>query len=476
MWSSLPMKTCMLHFETSPLKIVRASRQYLYDESGNEYLDCITNASHVGHCHPHVVTAGQEQMARLVTSTGFLNDQMSEYAKRLISTMPESLSVCFFLNSGSEANDLAIRLARAYTKHEDVVCLDSAYHGNLGSLIEISPSRFKKLGSSHIKKDWVHIAPTPYLYRGKYREDASNPGLLYANEVLTVIKKAKSSGREIAAFICEPLMSAGGIIIYPQNYLQHTYRYVREMGGVCIADEVQSAFGRTGEHTWAFQTQDVIPDIVTVGKPIGNGYPFSAVITTKEIADCIGEFSTTFGGNPVACAVGMAVLDVIENEKLMASARSVGKCLLDGFRSIMPSHPMMGEVRGMGLMVGVELVIDKESRKPASEAAEILAYRMKENKIIIAYDGLEKNVMVMTPPMCFTCDNAHHVVQVFDQLLQEIENEAATTGLAASSVGNPSTSGVGPLHRMISNARFNASDDDSDDNVTSKCAKYEGVD
>lgn len=471
-------KSCKLHFEVAPLKITRASRQYMYDDAGNEYLDCISNVSHVGHCHPHVVNAGQEQMARLMASAGFLNEQMSQYAKRLISTLPESLCVCFFLNSGSEANDLAIRLARSYTKHEDIICLDSAYHGNLGNLVEISPSRFKNLGSGFAKKDWVHVVPTPSVYRSKY-QDSKNPGLLYADEVWTQISTAKTKGRKIAAFISEAVISAAGIVVFPPNYLSNVYRYVRENGGVCIADEVQSALGRCGEHFWAFQSQDVVPDIVTIGKPIGNGHPFAAVITTKEIADSLGEFSTTFGGNPVACAVGMAVMDVIENEKLMSSAKSVGKCLMDGFQAIMPHHPMMGDVRGIGLMVGVEIVMDKESRKPAKEAAEILAYKMKENKIIIANDGPEKNVMVMTPPMCFTLDNARRVVQVLDQALRDIENGAASVGLTTS----PGDSGASvspaisvPLNVITDSLGQVSDDDEEEDDLVTKRARYEEMD
>ncbi|XP_076457341.1 5-phosphohydroxy-L-lysine phospho-lyase-like [Babylonia areolata] len=456
-------RSCRLHFEVSPLKIIRGSRQYLYDDAGGEYLDCISNTSHVGHCHPHVVSAGQEQMAKLTTNNGFLNDVMSEYAQRLVSTLPESLCVCFFLNSGSEANDLALRLARSYTKREDVICLDLAYHGNLSNVIEVSPSRFSKLGSDHTKKDWVHVAPTPYTFRGKYNEDTVNPGLTYAKEVRSCIAQAKAKGREIAAFICEPIMTAGGMVVYPDSYLQHAYRFVKESGGLCIADEVQTTFGRCGEHFWSFQTQGVVPDIVTVGKPIGNGHPFAAVITTREVADSISEFNSTFGGNPVACSVGLAVLDVMENEKLMSSAKSVGRCLLDGFRALLPSHPMMGDVRGMGMMVGVELVMDKESRKPAREAAEILAYKLKENKIIMANDGLDKNVMVMMPPMCFTLDNARRVLQAFDQALREIENDAARVGLTSTTHSGEASSSDVPLQVLTQHSLARASDDEEEE-------------
>ncbi|XP_046584769.1 5-phosphohydroxy-L-lysine phospho-lyase-like isoform X1 [Haliotis rubra] len=468
------VRSCKLHFEVSPLKIVRASRQYLYDDAGNEFLDCINNVSHVGHCHPHVVSVGQEQMSKLTTSAGFLNDQMSEYAKRLISTFPEKLCVCFFLNSGSEANDLALRLARCYTKNEDVLCLDRAYHGNLANLLDISPSRFKTTG--HKQRDYVHIAPCPDMYRGKYRDNTPNPEVAYADEILKLLQKAKAKGRKIGAFICEPLMGAAGVIVFPKNYLKLAYSYVREAGGVCIADEVQCGLGRNGEHLWAFQSQDVVPDIVTIGKPVGNGHPMSVVVTSKEIADSLGEFSSTFGGNPVACATGMAVLDVIQNEKLISSAQSVGKCLLEGFSAILPNHPMMGCVRGMGMLVGVEIVMDKESRKPAKEAAEILAYQMKEQRILIANDGEDQNVIVLTPPMCFTCDNARQVIQVFDKALRDIETGAVSVGLTQ---GGDNFTIAPPLDvplQVLSETHGLSDEDDDSDDPALKRPRYEEMD
>ncbi|XP_062589545.1 5-phosphohydroxy-L-lysine phospho-lyase-like isoform X2 [Saccostrea cucullata] len=422
-------RACKLHFEVSPLKIVRASKQYLYDDNGCEYLDCISNVSHVGHCHPHVVHAGQEQMGKLVTSAGFLDDKMVEYAKRIIETLPDQLCVCFFLNSGSEANDLALRLARSYTKNEDFIVLDHAYHGNIGSLLDLSPSKWKKVGQT--KKEWVHVVDCPDMYRGKHKDDA-NPSLKYAQQVHTAIKKAKEKGRNIAGFLSEPLMSICGVINPPRNYLKLVYSFVRSSGGICIADEIQVGLGRCGESFWSFQMHDVVPDILTVGKPLGNGHPMAMVVTTKEIADSIGEFNSTFGGNPVACAVGMAVLDVIHNEKLMSSARNVGKCLMDGMRAIAPNHPMLGDIRGTGMVIGIEIVTDKESKKPSKEGAEILAYKLKEQKIIIANEGPDKNVMTLLPPMCFTCDNARRVVQAFDLALADIEKGAGNKPLAQS--------------------------------------------
>lgn len=474
-------KSCKLHFEVAPLKIVKASRQYLYDDTGQEFLDCINNTSHVGHCHPHVVSEGQAQMAKLSSSYGFLNDKTALYAKKLVSTLPEPLCVCFFVSSGSEGNDLALRLAAAYTKRSDVICLDGAYHGNLGTLMEISPSRYKRLGAGHYKKDWVHLVPTPKTYRGKFSENDLDPGLLYANEVKNVILKAQAKGKEIGAFISEPIISASGMVVPPEGYFQHAFRYVREAGGVCIIDEVQSGLGRVGDHFWGFQMHNVVPDILTIGKPIGNGYPLAAVITTKEIADCLSEFSSTFGGNPVACAIGKAVLDVIENEKLMSSAKHVGKCLKDGFMAIMPSHPMIGDVRGVGMLVGVELVMDKESNKPAKETAEILAYKMKEKNIIIGIEGPDKNVMVMLPPLCFTMDNARHVVKTLSECLAAIETDAASVGLTNSNAPSMDV----PLDVITDQTIINIhnlsdetdeEDDDEGYDPVKKRARYEEVD
>jgi len=263
----------------------------------------------------------------------------------------------------------------------------------------------------------------PDTYRGVYREDTVNPAAAYANEVLNVIHNLRSKGRQIGAFMSEPLMAQGGVIKPPTNYLKYVYRYVRDAGGLCIADEVQVGLGRTGEY-WSFMTQDVVPDIVTCGKPLGNGYPMAVVVTTREVADCLGDFASSFGGNPVACTIGLAVLDVITNEKLLSSAKSVGKMLTEGFINIKSNHPMIGDVRGQGLVVGVELVTDKESRKPATEAAELLTYKMKQEKILMANEGPNKNVIVLTPPMCFTCDNARRVIHTFSKILSEIESGA----------------------------------------------------
>jgi 4-aminobutyrate aminotransferase-like enzyme len=350
--------------------------------------------------------------------------------------------------------------------------------------MEISPVRYKRLGHGHQKKDWVHIAPTPNVFRGKFDSKSNNTGKQKTNRLWKIFQKAQQNGREIGAFISEPVISASGMVVPPENYFSTVYRYVRENGGVCIADEVQSGLGRTGEHFWGFQMHNVVPDIVTIGKPIGNGYPLAAVITTKEIADSLGDFSSTFGGNPVACAIGRAVLDVIENEKLMSSAKNVGKCLKDGFKAIQPNHPMIGDVRGIGMMIGIELVMDKESRKPAKETAEILAYKLKEKKIIIGIEGGDKNVLTMLPPLCFTMDNARYVVQVFSETLANIESEAASVGLTnRDEIVSGPTQGV-PLDVITDQTTINVhnfseeddDDDEDDDDPVAKRARYEEVD
>ncbi|XP_064594469.1 5-phosphohydroxy-L-lysine phospho-lyase-like [Liolophura sinensis] len=389
-----------------------------------------------------------------------------------------STQMCYVL-ARSEANDLALRLAKSYTKRQDIMVVDRSYHGNLESLMDISPVKFKRKTSE--KKDWVHVVPCPDVYRGMFREDTPDVGLRYANEALHVLQKAHEKGRPVAAFISEPALSLCGVIIPPANYLRTVYRAVREAGGLCIADEVQVGLGRTGEHFWAFQSQDVIPDIVTVGKPLGNGHPMAVVVTTKEIADSLDDFSSTFGGNPVACAVGLAVLDVIKNEKLMSSAMSVGKCLMEGFRAILPSHPMMGDVRGMGMLVGIEIVKDKISRKPAKEAAEILAYKMKEEKIIVAYEGPERNVIFLTPPMCFTCDNARRLVQTFHRVLETIERGALSAGLTTLEPGHkpvdePLDVPIHVLSEVEETPLCMEEDDSEDGQPRSKHARYEEMD
>ena len=404
-----------------PLKIVRGSGQYLYDETGRAYLDAVNNVPHVGHCHPQVVQAGQAQMAVLNTNTRYLHDDLVRYAERLCATMPDPLRVCFFVCSGSEANDLALRMARTHTGQHDVITVDAAYHGNLSTLIDISPYKFDGPGGAGAPAH-VHKVLLPDPYRGPYKADDPNAGEKYAAHVQTALETAEARQRDVAAFFCESLLGCGGQIVLPPNYLQTAYGYVRAAGGVCVADEVQVGFGRVGSHFWGFELQQVVPDIVTLGKPIGNGHPMAAVITTPKIAASFNngmEYFNTFGGNPVSCAIGQAVLDVIEAEGLQDNALRVGNRLKQGLTQLTPKYPLIGEVRGEGLFVGVELVLNQTTLAPAPAHAAYIANRMKEHGILISTDGPLHNVLKIKPPLVFDADNADFLVRTLDKILAE---------------------------------------------------------
>ena len=405
----------------TPLKIVRGKRQYLYTEDGQKYLDGVNNVCHVGHCHPQVVKAGQLQMPVLNTNTRYLHDNIIDYAQRLLSYFPEPLKVCYFVCTGSEANELALRLARTFTGQYDMIMVDGAYHGNTQALIDISPYKHDGPGGRGAPS-WAHKVAMPDGYRGPHKGTDVKTGTRYAAYVKDTIRQIQDNGHGFAAFICESMLGCGGQIVLPDNYLAEAFRHIRAAGGLGIIDEVQVGFGRAGSHWWAFETQDVVPDIVTLGKPIGNGHPLAAVITTAEIADAFAngmEYFNTFGGNPVSCSIGMAVLDVIENEKLQENAYRVGKHLLKGLRELMGRHPLIGDVRGLGLYVGVELVINRETLEPATEQADYVINRLRDHGILISTDGPLENVLKLKPPLIFSRKNADMFVEVLDKVLGE---------------------------------------------------------
>ena len=404
-----------------PLKIVRGWRQYLYDETGRAFLDVFNNVPLVGHSHPRVARAAQRQMALLNTNTRYLHDNIARYATRLTGLMPEPLRVCYFLNSASEANELALRLARTHTRQHDIIVLDNAYHGHTTSLIDISPFKFNGPGGEGCKP-WVHVAPIPDDYRGPFKRSDPEAGRKYARSVAELVAQIQSSGKGLAAYIAETLPSVGGQIVFPPGYLAEVYRHVRAAGGVCIADEVQVGFGRLGTHFWGFQTQNVVPDIVVLGKPIGNAFPLSAVVTTPKIAASFDngmEFFSTFGGNPVACAVGLAVLDVLEEENLQENARNVGGYLIEKLRALTERHPMVGDVRGLGLFIGVELVRDPVTLEPATEEASYVVNRLREAGFLSGTDGPYKNILKIRPPLCFTRSDADLFSSALDEVLGE---------------------------------------------------------
>ena len=400
----------------TPLQIVRGYRQYLYDETGRAFLDAVNNVPHVGHSHPRVNAAAIRQMRVLNTNTRYLHRTLVEYAERLAATMPDPLGVCYFVNSGSEANDLALRLAFAHTGRRDIVVLEGAYHGHLSSLIAISPYKFDGPGGTGAPP-YVHLVPVPDVYRGQFR--GADAGGQYARAVQSKINSVSSG---IAAFICESLLGCGGQIELPQGYLKEVYARVRTAGGICIADEVQVGFGRTGSDFWGFQSQKVIPDIVVLGKPMGNGHPLAGVVTTREIAQSFDngmEFFSTFGGNPVSCMTGMAVLDVIESENLQENARATGDFLKRVLESLKEKHPVIGDVRGKGLFLGVELVRDSRTLEPADREAEYIANRMRDRGILVSTDGPLHNVLKIKPPMVFNRSDAARLAETLDSVLRE---------------------------------------------------------
>ena len=406
----------------NPLKIVRGFMQYLYDDKGQKYLDARNNVPHVGYCHPHVVNAAQKQMCVLNTNTRYLHDNLVLYAQKLSDKMPEPLRVCYIVNSGSEANDLALRMAWTYTQRKDVAVIDGAYHGNLSSLIDISPYKFDGKGGKGAPTH-VHKVSTPDGYRGKYKYQDPLSGKKYADQIKDVINKIKRNGKRLSAFICEPLMSCAGQIVFPKDYLKYVYKYVKGEGGLCIADEVQIGFGRMGSHFWGFETQGVIPDIVTLGKPIGNGFPLGAVVTRPEIARAFDngmEYFNTFGGNPVSCAVGTAVLEVIEKERLMENALRTGEYFKERLKKLKNKYPLIGDVRGMGMFLGVELVLDRKKLTPATKQADMVAERMKEERILVSTDGHYQNVLKVKPPLIFSRDNVDLFVSKLDQILASL--------------------------------------------------------
>ena len=393
-----------------PIHIVRGEGQYLYDAEGLRYLDAVNNIQHVGHCHPKVVSAAMEQNALLNTNTRYLDETIVRYAKLLTKKLPEGLDVCFFTNSGSESNDLALRIARCITGSKETIVLDGAYHGHLSSLIEISPYKHNAPGGEG-PPDFVYSIPLPDSFRGIYRGD--NCTADYVNEVKKVIYKINDSSKTLSAFFVEALMGCGGQIVLPEGFLKKSFELVRKSGGLCIADEVQIGFGRMGTDFWGFETCGVIPDIVTLGKSIGNGHPLSAVVTTKEIADQFNngmEYFNSYGGNPVSCAIGEAVLNVIEDEGLQENAEIVGSYLIEELFKLQSKYTFIGQIRGQGLFIGIELISNTDTLKPNKTLAAKIVNQMKDAGILISIDGPDHNVLKIKPPMVFNLENANELV------------------------------------------------------------------
>jgi len=400
-----------------PLKIVRGSGIYLIDEKGRKYLDTVNNVAHVGHEHPDVVKAGQQQMAVLNTNTRYLHDNINDLTKALLSTFPEELSVVYFVNSGSEANELALRMVRTYTGQRDIIAVEVGYHGNTIGCVDISSYKFDGKGGTGAPEH-THVVPIPDRYRGIYQGE--DTGSRYVGHIEEQIETIQSLGRKVAGFICESIMSCGGQIELPEGYLRQAYEYVRSAGGLCIADEVQMGCGRVGNAFWGFQLHEVIPDIVTIGKPFGNGHPLAAVVCTQQVADAFAngmEYFNTFGGNPVSCAIGIEVLRVIKDEGLQENALEVGNYLKSELKKMQDEFPVIGDVRGQGLFLGIELA-DK-SKNPLTEKAAYLINRMKDLGVLMSTDGKDDNVLKIKPPMVFSRENAQELLSGLSIVFQE---------------------------------------------------------
>ena len=406
-----------------PISVSRGVGQYLYDYTGRRFLDAVNNVPHVGHCHPAVSEAVGQSSRVLATNTRYLYRQLTDYAERLLAKFPSPLSVVFLVNSGSEANDLAMRLARSYTEGSQFFMLDHAYHGNLETLIGVSPYKHDGPGG-YGAPGWAHKLQMPDVYR-QLDQRCPEAEQILVQELVGPLEKAIASldrDNHCAGFIGESILGCGGQVELPQGYLSAVYEKIRTAGGVCIADEVQTGFGRIGSHFWAFEPHNVIPDIVTIGKPAGNGHPLGAVITTAEIAEKFNngmEYFNTFGGNPVSCSAGLAVLNVIEQEQLQSNALSTGSFLISQLRQLTPTYPIIGDVRGAGLFVGVDLVLDKNSKRPATAQAKYIAERMKQEGILLSTDGPQHNVLKIKPPLVFTRENAQELVETLSKVFGE---------------------------------------------------------
>ena len=404
-----------------PIMIVEGKMQYVWDDTGKRYLDGLGGivTVSVGHCHPHVLQAINAQNATLQHSTTiYLNPNIGAFAEKLASKFPGELKVCYFVNSGSEANDLALLMARLYTGNYDAIALRNAYHGGNSSGMGLTAHSNWKFNTP--QSFGVHHAVAPYPYRGHFGYDDAEAGVKYADDVKDLINYATPG--KVAAFFAESIQGVGGFVEFPQGYLKHAYEHVRAAGGLCIADEVQTGFGRTGTHFWGFETQGVIPDIVTLAKGIGNGAPLAAVVTTPKIAAVMAQkvHFNTFGGNPVVSAIGKAVLEVIEQEKTQENCLKLGTTILAGLEQLKAKHKVIGDVRGKGLMLGIEFVKDRATKAPGREECAQAVENARELGLLLGKGGLWGQTIRFAPPMNITPADADFLLAVLDEAIGAI--------------------------------------------------------
>jgi len=400
-----------LSYQT-PIHMDGAAFQYMYDAQGNTFLDAYNNIPHVGHQHPRVVEAGRRQMAQLNTNTRYLFDQLEAYASKLLAKFPAPLSKVYFVNSGSAASDLAVRLAQNYTGQHRMMVIEHGYHGNTRMGIDISHYKYTSRGGKG-KAEHIVEAPLPDVYRSSYK--GPNAGSKYATEAMALVEE-----KALAAFIAEPIVGCGGQVPLAPGYLQALYPAIRSKGGLCISDEVQTGFGRMGTHFWGFEMHGITPDIVVLGKPMGNGHPMGAVVTNDAIAEAFDngmEFFSSFGGNPVSCAIGEAVLDVLEEENLQANAQEVGQYYQQQLEALKKDFPEIGDVRGSGLFIGMELIKD-DKLTPNTELASYLKNELRKQHILVSTDGPFDSVIKTKPPLCFNKANVDEVVNQIYSILK----------------------------------------------------------
>lgn len=426
---------CQTFYASDPFIVSRASMQYLFDENGDRFLDCISNVQHVGHCHPHVVSAICSQLALSTCNIRFLSPVLTDCARALLATLPPELDTLLFCNSGSEANDLALQLARDWSGGQHMIVLENAYHGHITTAVQMSPYKFEH-GANIRKPDWIHIAPAPDVYRGRHQlsdedrhcaEKQRQMGQLYAEEVSGLLEQIGQGN--VAGFIAEALQSCGGQVIPPAGYFPAVAQAVHARGGLVIVDEVQTGFGRVGSTFWAHQLndRDFVPDIVTMGKPMGNGHPVAAVATRKAIADMLcggAEYFNTYGGNPVSCAAVLAVLEVIEREQLLAHSQRMGQRFEQELCGLKAKHSCIGDVRGVGMFWGLDLVRSRQTREPDPQLAARLILRLRQNfRVLLNADGPHANILKFKPPLCFGPEDLAEAVRALDAALGELERE-----------------------------------------------------
>lgn len=412
-------------FYEQPVHIVSGEGVWLYDSDGKKYLDVYNNVPHVGHCHPRVVEAICKQLQILNTHTRYLHERVLEYAERLTERFPTGLDIAMFACTGTEANELALRLARAKTGASGMIVTDHAYHGTSWAIAQITTC----YGSSEKRGDNIVTVPAPDSYRGLYADDTQAADK-YAGHLHTAIETLARNGHRPAAFIVDTIFSNEGLPTVPATYLEKAVEIVRQAGGLFVADEVQPGFGRLGSHFWGFDSHGVQPDIATMGKPMGNGYPISAVVTSAEVIESFQQDShyfNTFGGTPVACAAALAVLDVIEQEGLQANALETGNYLLEGLNNLTTNNTIIGDIRGSGLFIGIDLVRDRDSREPATSETDRAVNLLRQHGVLIGSTGQYDNILKIRPPMVFSKENADLLLQKLEIVLKQVSRDDSRT-------------------------------------------------